>query len=955
MQFLNKRLISKIRLIAILFFGLFFFKSQTLNYINYTDLNGLPSNEVFGIAIDKKGYLWVCTDKGVSKFDGSIFTNLTSLNGLLDNVIFHVTHDYMDRIWLWSYNQQYNFIQKSKIYNYKYNNILNAVINKNYSGAIVGVGRNEKMFFYINGDNISIDNKGKITRNDKIIFGGDYIITFKGYEMVNEGIKNFPIEKIKNENWFREKMNNPISLYVDQDNYYFINRNEIFFLNKKEKKIIHFNDSIESLCVDNKKRIWISFSLTAKLKLYKNFNSIPKTLLENSAGKLLKDKQGNIWYSNSFKGLFKFPNSFIESYALEDANVLSVLLPFKNAIRLSSYNVGVYRYDNISGKIHNYPKNYVEKESINTLKAINYNLNKIEFYGTYDPLLIIGKDTISRIKTIQKEENKYILGCHNYFYTVNIDSKHNNIKKYPVKPGKLKDLYYLDDQNIFFATINGMYISNIENENYRLLDDKIFSHEHTQVIKRIGDYLLFGTKGKGLAVYSLKKRKITAYYNQSNSEMPNSISAIFVENNNLWIGSNLGIYIYNFSHGLLSFRNKLNNNDGLSSNDILSIFIKNNKLYCITRNEFNIIDLNNPDIFKTPIPNIPEIVSIKIQDHISSNLNSVVTDYNKNNIEVIFNSAYLLDKTRISYYYRLINSNTRWQSTNGTRINLTNLPPGKYVLEFYSTLDRGRLKSKMKTLHITVSQPYWMSSIFKITMFILLLILMFGIVSYYFYRKSVESERRRQITEYQQQALRAQMKPHFIFNALGSIQNFVLKNKINNALDFIEKISTLTRSVLDSSEKEYIPLSKELSTVRHYLDIEKIRFRNFDYQINLAESINPDLILVPSLILQPIVENAIWHGLQEKKQNDLGLITLSVIYEEHFLYLITEDNGVGRAATERISSHKSKGLSLLKKRLSLLEIKTVSFEFVDLYNQEGKACGTRVILKLPLKNQNNDN
>ena len=133
-----------------------------------------------------------------------------------------------------------------------------------------------------------------------------------------------------------------------------------------------------------------------------------------------------------------------------------------------------------------------------------------------------------------------------------------------------------------------------------------------------------------------------------------------------------------------------------------------------------------------------------------------------------------------------------------------------------------------------------------------------------------------QIIEYQQKALRAQIKPHFIFNALNSIQNFVLKKKVDNALDFIEKFSTLTRSILDTSEHEYTTLQNELATTQYYMDIEKIRFNNFDYKVILSDNINVETILIPSLLLQPIVENAIWHGLQNKSEDDLGVITLSI-------------------------------------------------------------------------------
>jgi ligand-binding sensor domain-containing protein len=107
--------------LGVLFICLFLFNNlfaQELTFLRYTNKNGLPSNEVFGMAIDRKGYLWICTDKGISKFDGSNFKTYTSLDGLKDNVFFKITHDYKDRIWLWSFNQNYNYISEGKIYTF---------------------------------------------------------------------------------------------------------------------------------------------------------------------------------------------------------------------------------------------------------------------------------------------------------------------------------------------------------------------------------------------------------------------------------------------------------------------------------------------------------------------------------------------------------------------------------------------------------------------------------------------------------------------------------------------------------------------------------------------------------------------------------------------------------------------------------------------------------------------
>lgn len=925
----------------------FFAKSQDLSHINYTNNNGLPSNEVFGMAIDKKGYLWACTDKGISKFDGSSFTNITSLKGLNDNVFFNITHDYKDRIWLWSYNQKYNYILDGKIYDYKYNSLIRKIAENEYQGASIGIGKNDKLFFSLNGKNFSISNKGIVNYYDNIIFGQEYIITIKNNQFKNEGIKTIDLNCIKNNYWFKKAPKGSIfNLYTNNKTHYFTRLNEILVLNQNQVKIKVFDDNIESLCVDNKNRIWISFMLK-NLKLFETIDGPPKVIFTKSSGKVIKDQNGNIWFSDSYKGLFKFQNSFAETYEIDEADVLSILLPTKKSIFINSYNNLFYKY-NFSTKKVEKAYDYPIHDALPFVDDITFNNDKIEFYGTFHSGFIYKKDTINSIKTIQKTNNHFVFSSSDCFYILN-PSK-GICKKHTTTVGKIKDLFYKDNKTIFLATINGIYIYNGLNQTITKIKDNLYANEHTQVIKKVGNYLLFGTKGKGVAVYSLGDKKITSYYHQENSEMPNSINSIYSKEEKVYFGSNQGIFIYTFQNGLLKFETILNKNNGLSSNDILGIHTQDGILFSITENKLNRINLNNSDIFVRPVPNVPDILSIKVNDRLSSNLNSIATDYDKNDIEIQFNSPYLLDKTRITYFYKLNNFDSKWYTTATNQIQFNNLPPGSYNLELYAALDKGKIKSKIKSLKIVVSQPFWMSLTFRIIIIILFLTLLFGLISFYFYLKSQQSKKKMQMIEYQQQALRAQIKPHFIFNALNSIQNFVLKNKVNNALDFIEKFSNLTRSILDTSENEYTTLTDELITTKHYLDIEKIRFSNFDYAIKISKDIDTDSLLVPSLLLQPIVENAVWHGLQEKSETDLGKIQIDIAIEDENLILVIEDNGVGRKASKKTANHKSKGLSMLKKRLDLLQLKNVSFEFVDLYKND-KATGTKVIIKLSLNHK----
>ncbi len=209
--------------------------------------------------------------------------------------------------------------------------------------------------------------------------------------------------------------------------------------------------------------------------------------------------------------------------------------------------------------------------------------------------------------------------------------------------------------------------------------------------------------------------------------------------------------------------------------------------------------------------------------------------------------------------------------------------------------------------------------------------------------------------ELEMQALRAQMNPHFIFNCLSSINRFILKNESEAASDYLTKFSRLIRMVLTHSKQSLISLDDELEMLRLYLEMERLRFKySFDYNINFKNAVNPENIFIPPLLLQPFAENAIWHGMMNKEGQ--GHLTISLSQENNELSCIIEDNGVGRAKAAELKSKsaekkKSLGLQITKERLALLNKdsnETTFFEVKDMYDTEGNANGTMVILKIKL-------
>ena len=215
-----------------------------------------------------------------------------------------------------------------------------------------------------------------------------------------------------------------------------------------------------------------------------------------------------------------------------------------------------------------------------------------------------------------------------------------------------------------------------------------------------------------------------------------------------------------------------------------------------------------------------------------------------------------------------------------------------------------------------------------------------------------QTELKQRAAELEMQALRAQMNPHFIFNALSSVNRYILKNDADKASDYLTRFSRLIRLVLINSKKEVVLLEEEIEMLKLYLQIEQLRFtRSFEYYIHIGPGVDTGALRVPPLILQPFCENAIWHGLMH--QDKAGRLDIEFNMEHQVLHCTITDNGVGRSRAAQLEPGnqdkiQSIGLQLTQERLTLFnEDPSVhtSFEIEDLTDRHNKVCGTRVELK----------
>ena len=320
---------------------------------------------------------------------------------------------------------------------------------------------------------------------------------------------------------------------------------------------------------------------------------------------------------------------------------------------------------------------------------------------------------------------------------------------------------------------------------------------------------------------------------------------------------------------------------------------------------------------------------------------------------------------QLNYEYKLEGFDKTWIHTGNIAMgSYNNLPPGDYTLKIRVNNSTPQDSTNYFELPIVIT-GYWYKSIwFKSLLGIIILILVYLAYRYRIgimhKEAKLKAEFDQKMAEVEMRALRAQMNPHFIFNSLSSINRYIVKSDNKTASNYLTKFSKLIRLILDNSEADLISVEKEIQSLQLYIEMEALRFDHvFTYTIDVDEKIDQEENFIPSMLLQPYVENAIWHGLLHKESGRGKLsINLSKISKTMLAAEIT-DNGIGRQKamemkSKEISNKKSYGMQISRDRLALLNYSNgepASVVVEDLVDENGIAQGTRVLLQIPMQNK----
>jgi ligand-binding sensor domain-containing protein len=343
-------------------------------------------------------------------------------------------------------------------------------------------------------------------------------------------------------------------------------------------------------------------------------------------------------------------------------------------------------------------------------------------------------------------------------------------------------------------------------------------------------------------------------------------------------------------------------------------------------------------------------------------------NYKNNSIDFSFGVINIYGAERILYSYRLEGADKNWSPPSAERnVRYTAIAPGKYTFRVKASVDGKTWVETTEPVSFTIHPPFWKTWWFRLLA--ILCIVGTAILLFRYRIKRVRKQEQfkreyeKKIAETEMHALRAQMNPHFMFNSLNSINNFILKNDPDNASGYLTKFSRLMRLILDNSRSEWVLLENEMKALSLYIELEAVRFdHSFAYSIEVTKDIDAETTMLPPLMIQPYVENAIWHGLLHRKEPG-GKLDIRLWKNNDRLYIEIEDNGVGRQEASRLKSktatkQKSHGMKITAERMDIVN-RVYNVEagvtITDIQQEDGKQNGTRVLITLKYKTHDSYN
>ncbi len=942
------------------------------NYKVYNESNGLKYTQVWSIIEDKKHNLWLSIyGNGLAKFDGKKFTFFNKKNGLVNNNIRKIHYSKKHNCLILATENGVSIFDGKKIKSFQKKNGIRGF-------QIVGIDEIEGEILITTSFNgvYKLNLKQHINESslDSLYYVKDCYSSFYDSKiyycsspeqfLFKRNIKNRTLDSLSNPIiWNYSKAKN--SIYCSAWNVTDPNGGLFRFKNNSITNITqkanitsnglwcnYYDQESEQLWVGSIDKGIFRVDLSNQIELY---NSSSFRLKALQIQELFVDKNGAIWMGckdnlvilkRNQKQITITKNQLLQKlkrYFLLNKNILKqdffYTVDYEStgftSFNITSDNEGFIWINNTWG-----------------LFCLNSKLEIIHFYGSDGGHAVFDSN-----------DHLYYGKMYSTMYYISNKFDRTNFIEFSMSNIEIpKDITKITKQgNLIWIGTNSKGLFLLQNGVFKsLLHHKLFKEKNIkELILNPKNELVIGTNNGRVFVtkWENKKLSIIHEFKPYKEIIGSSISFVDYVRGTYFIGTNKGINIIQ-NNCFVKLLDKFEGIEDIQFNDCVQD--KEANLWVATNN--GLIKLNTNSILE----NINEKKSfIRITNllvngkHYNKQLDylwgtisndKIELTYKQNDVQFLFSAINTYNAKKNLYRYKIDGLSNVWSKYLPIgNIQLLGVPNGKYLIHIEGKNIGTGLSFQTKVITLIITPPFWKTPWFISFVLVLLITTIYLFIRYRIklieHREREKAEVTNKLTETKLEALRAQMNPHFTFNAMNSIQNYIIDNDTTNALHYLGEFSKLIRQTLENASEKLMPLETEIRFLESYMNVQKMRFDRVNTHIKLEHSIDKYRTLIPPLILQPFIENAFEHAF-ENDSDKQQTIDIHFYIESEKLVCTIRDNGTGFKEGDSNTLHKSFGQKLTKERLDLLnrEFNTSAFNFIiiNLKEKDLSLSGTEV-------------
>lgn len=941
--------------------------------IHLTEANGLPDIEFYDSIEDTEGYTWLAGNKGLFRYDGKEYIAYSHPEKR-GRSFFNLKLDRKGRLWFNNIAGQFFYIENNKI-------ILFIDVQDRLNGALADYTIHDKYLLIRKQKGtiwIDLTTKEVVNTTPNVVGTNIGYIENDRYYYLGEKNKllyqNIDTKEIKDA---LQIQLNPNKKYPGFTSFYKVSNGHLLFFQSKtgdQNNLFHIqNETITALQLPaelNKTRtqaiqefdkLFYFATMNGVFVIKRSRNQlriIAHYLQSYATTEITKDFQQNLWITTLSNGVFVIPNESLRAISYMQKNI-SALEKKTDSTYFIGDTKGNVQLVNLEGTT----KEAFNFNDVSNVRTLNYNpTTKILYYNSDKQILKYHteKKTIHRVQKLSAAKSvSHIKGelylqsySHGTFYGNEEKSQEINKKR------AYKSIYSKQKNKAYIANIDGLLVYDSLFNFQKTIQHKnkpIFSFD---IEEATNGTIWAATYDNG--VLGIKNDEVFTVLSTKNGLASKSINKIKADGKNLWIVTDNGLQYY--TSDTQKFQT-INKRDGLLSYNINNIETFENEV--IFSSNIGMFRFDKRTIFKQW--NTPEVyfTTINLEEKEVPLAAGYKIKQQQSEIEIRFNAKGFQSHKFVRYEYQLKGFNDSWNVVDKGQlaVKFNTLPAGNFTFNLRAKNASGTQYSEPKSIQFKITLPFWKQAWF----IILVMCTMLAIVILY-YKKQIRSREKQKNKELQQleidkqlvnlrlENLRSQMNPHFIFNALNSIQEYIVLNQQNLASTYLVKFSRLIRTYLEQSQEKEITLDQELKALYLYLELEKVRFEEeLTYEVSVAENLALETIKIPSLFIQPYIENAIKHGLHHKINNR----KLAISFQKHNEKLICEitDNGIGRKAAQKLKESQTQYYKSFATRANTERVKLINKDRLqkikvlisDLTDENQQPTGTRVSIQIPLK------